>query len=1054
MTENRETIPVKLRLRLSAPGLMVAALALINISQAELTPEDYTVSDGLTVTSAVKPGLVKHPMMTTLDDMGRLFVAESSGVNLDKEELLKEKPHSIKRLTDTDGDGVFDEATTFADGMTFPQGALWVYDSLYVMSPPGLWNLQDTDDDGIADKREMIVSGFDFTGNAADVHGPFLHPNGRLYWCHGRKGHEVTDPQSGKLVSKAKGARIWSCEIDGSDVRVHAGGGMDNPVEVDFTETGEIIGSVNLFYGKPRGDTLVHWLYGGAYPRRDQGAVLAEFKRTGPLLGELHNFGHVAVSGMCRYRSGALNSDWKDQWLVSHFNSNQVTMTKLEKSGSTYEATGTETIFQLNRPNAHLTDVMEDRNGDLLVIDTGGWFRKGCPSSQVARPEVAGGIYRVSKKDKPYEQVKFPTVTQWEAFDPIQVAAQIKTEHAFLRDRVVTEFAIRGHSSIPEIELILDDPESTPDQRRACVWALARMRFSDSPDLIRRTLRDPDPTVKIAACNAFAVTRSWQQIAENEPNELIYELERNKTISGALADLVRGGDPEVARNAAMALGSMAEVRSIGSLFGRVGREGVDRALQHAITYALIQMEDPEPVREQLKSGNAAQKNVALWALEGMEEYELEFLDVVLLLDSEDETLRKTVAEIARAHPEWDGAIANQFYLFTDELTPQKEAQILELAPGFTSTPPILSFVTYLMNHQDEAVSSLAGKLLPRFSNYEFQKEWEEPFRNWLENPDTRMVALDSLANTKTDLFDEDLTFIAADTEVSPIVRIKALQAKSQKSQVLSDAAFELIVDILTNSKDSALRATAIRILEKSGLNVKQRNTIAGMLDQADPVELPGLFRIFRTIPNEEQAKILVETLPKSPGFGGLSMAEVRGKFSGFNSEIRDAIDDAVAKVEEQNEARKEKLTSLVAEIEKGDPEQGKLHFKAGKGACITCHKIGEEGKMIGPDLSKLGNIRKPVDFIESILYPSESIARDYESYLVTLKDDSQHIGVIHEETEQVVFLTDMTGLVHELDRNKIKEIQRNPYSLMPVGLDQSMEQQELLDLVSYLMSLK
>ena len=63
---------------------------------------------------------------------------------------------------------------------------------------------------------------------------------------------------------------------------------MDNPVEIDFTPEGEIIGSINLMYGNPRGDTLVHWQYGGAYPRYDQEAVLEEFIRTGPLLQEFH----------------------------------------------------------------------------------------------------------------------------------------------------------------------------------------------------------------------------------------------------------------------------------------------------------------------------------------------------------------------------------------------------------------------------------------------------------------------------------------------------------------------------------------------------------------------------------------------------------------------------------------------------------------------------------------------------------------------------------------------------------------------------------------------
>ena len=79
---------------------------------------------------------------------------------------------------------------TFADKMTFPQVAAWLNGSLYVMSPPGLWKLTDTTGSGVADKREMLMSGFDHSGNAADVHGPFAHPNGRLYWCHRRNGHK------------------------------------------------------------------------------------------------------------------------------------------------------------------------------------------------------------------------------------------------------------------------------------------------------------------------------------------------------------------------------------------------------------------------------------------------------------------------------------------------------------------------------------------------------------------------------------------------------------------------------------------------------------------------------------------------------------------------------------------------------------------------------------------------------------------------------------------------------------------------------------------------
>ncbi|MCP5556232.1 MAG: hypothetical protein H7A55_00640 [Verrucomicrobiaceae bacterium] len=101
---------------------------------------------------------------------------DAVGVNWNKAQLDANPPNRVLMLEDTDGDGAFDKSTVFADKMTFPQGACWLNGSLYVGSPPSLWKLTDTDNDGIADQREEIVTGFDYTGNAADIHGPFCIP--------------------------------------------------------------------------------------------------------------------------------------------------------------------------------------------------------------------------------------------------------------------------------------------------------------------------------------------------------------------------------------------------------------------------------------------------------------------------------------------------------------------------------------------------------------------------------------------------------------------------------------------------------------------------------------------------------------------------------------------------------------------------------------------------------------------------------------------------------------------------------------------------------------
>ena len=229
---------------------VVVSLTKSQVSDLKSQIPKADLPEGFELQTVAAPPLVTHPIMGCLDDRGRLFVGDATGVNWNKKQLEANPPNRVLMLEDTDGDGIYDKSTIFADKMTFPQGGCWMEGSLYVCSPPGIWKLTDTDGDGVADKREQIVTGFEYTGNAADVHGPWLHPNGRLYWCHGRKGHKVVGKE-GTVVHEGLASGIWSCKPDGSDVRWHSLGCGDNPVKVDFTPEGEIIGVQNLYYTAP-----------------------------------------------------------------------------------------------------------------------------------------------------------------------------------------------------------------------------------------------------------------------------------------------------------------------------------------------------------------------------------------------------------------------------------------------------------------------------------------------------------------------------------------------------------------------------------------------------------------------------------------------------------------------------------------------------------------------------------------------------------------------------------------------------------------------------------
>src|SRR5690606_20772168 len=145
---------------------------------------------------------------------------------------------------------------------------------------------------------------------------------------------------------------------------------------------------------------LVHWLRGGVYPREDQQQCIDEFPYTGGLLGPAIDYGHVAVSGMTRYRSAALDPTFRDQCFVTQFNTHKVVRSSLERDGSTWRASVHEFAKGLS-DDFHPTDVLEDADGSLLVIDTGGWFRIGCPTSQIAKPNILGAIYRIRRRGAP-----------------------------------------------------------------------------------------------------------------------------------------------------------------------------------------------------------------------------------------------------------------------------------------------------------------------------------------------------------------------------------------------------------------------------------------------------------------------------------------------------------------------------------------------------------------------------------------------------------------------------------------------------------------------------
>jgi putative heme-binding domain-containing protein len=130
----------------------------------------------------------------------------------------------------------------------------------------------------------------------------------------------------------------------------------------------------------------------------------------------------------------------------------------------------------------------------------------------------------------------------------------------------------------------------------------------------------------------------------------------------------------------------------------------------------------------------------------------------------------------------------------------------------------------------------------------------------------------------------------------------------------------------------------------------------------------------------------------------------------------------------------------------GDAVHGEKIFDR---ACRQCHQIQGKGVNFGPDLASIRN-REPQFILADILHPNRSIADAYEFWSVTLKNGSAVSGLIASETSTSVTLKDLAGQTRTIPRSDIVSLQSSDVSVMPEGLENSVNVEQMRDLLAFL----
>lgn len=1018
-----------MRIRAILPFL--AAAALVGCGRTDTDSIDQiTVPEGFEIELAAGPPLVERPMIVDMDDQGRLYVAESSGSNAPVQQQLAERPHSILRLEDIDGDGRYDRRTVFADKMMLPEGVLWHDGSVYVTAPPSIWKLTDTNGDGVADERVEWFDAKTLTNCANDLHGPYLGLDGRIYWTKGAFA-EQTYEQPGHEPFVTRAAHIFRRRVEGGPVEHVLTGGMDNPVEVDFTPEGErLLTSTFLIHPQlGKRDGILHAVYGGVYGKAH--GVTDSHPMTGGYLSIMTHMGGAATVGLERYESGVFGEDYRGRLFVTSFNLRKVSSHRLVPQGATFKTEDTDFLVSESR-DFHPTDVMEDADGSLLVVDTGAWYKLCCPTAQLPKPDLLGAIYRIRKKGAIPPEDPMGQSLDWQTSGPDSLVQLLDDPRPAVRRRALA--ALATDEAVGALKDALANSPSA-DIRRNAVWALTRIETDAARSAVRAALSDDQAGVRQAALHSVALHRDGEAVDE-------------------VVQLLRDPSDAVKRVAAEALGRMSDPAAVGPLLEAAAlTEG--EVLTHSLIYALIEIGDAGATRPGLQSASARTQRAAMIALDQMSPAALSPSQVLSRLDSESEPVAGAARWIASRHPEWGGHLAGYLGRLIGGLDRSNAEEVLQQLSRFSGNEAVQRLLARTVRGSASEIAKTTALGAMAAAPVEVLPEsWSDAIAYALGQGQIRDAALRasrSLQRPEQGLLglDRALLGVARDEGIEPGSRVQALDAGRASLEALDSQLFEVARSQVLPDQPVDSRTAAARVLATVPLADGQLAELADLLPEIGPMELPRIVEAFGQSQDAELGTRLLAGLSQAKGLANLRADILRTAVEGYQPDVRAAIDALIEGGVSGLEEQQTKLDGLLAELPQGDIVRGQAVFNSSETACLSCHTIGYDGGRIGPDLTRIGEIRERRDLLEAIVFPSASFVRSYEPIVAVANGESIN-GVPIEESETHLLLAVSADEQVRIPRASVEEVRPGTVSVMPAGLDDQLSTGQLADLLAFL----
>ncbi len=977
----------------------------------------WKIKPGFRLKLAAHEPQVRDPIAVSFDERGRMFVVEMN----DYSERRDVTPHlgRVSMLEDKDGDGYYESSTVFADNLPWPTGVICANGGIYVIATPDVYFFKDTKGAGKADVREVVFTGFGTGLKLLNVQGLANCPQ----WGLDNRIHIQAGGGNRGVVTSPKRPDLKGVELGGKDFwfdpRTHEFG-----LEAGGAQYGMSFDDYGRKFACSNSDHLQYFVYDDRYAARNPFFSMPNSRQS-----------IAADGGAAEVFRISPDEPWRivrTRWRVAGVVKGMVEGGG-RVSGYFTGAAGT-TVY---RGDAY----GDDFKNNTFTGDAGGQL--------VHRKKIyADGVSLIGKR--PDDEQNFEFAASKDTW--VRVVNFANAPDGCLHVMDMYREVIEHPWSIPdEIKKYLD-LNSGNDRGR-----IYRIE-PDRTDWQRRASVDLGKASTAELVQALEHPNGWHR---DTASRLLYE-RQDKSAIPLLEKLVTDSPSAVAK-----------LHALGAL------DGLGALSEAIVIKAMKDKEKHLQERAVLLSEKLFVQGIpsdTLWKAFGALLSECNQNANGKLVDEPDKRvlmqLAFTIGEIKRpmtspfdpslelrkgVGPRVDDFRARLLAgLLSMSGTDKAFGAAVASAPVALMVPVLQSAFGSCPTNNDGIVPTVPAMIRAgAASGNAAQTRWLIQYVEMMPSA-ARVAALaEGLKSAGT-------TIANMDTENKFAAVFEQAAGRMRDAKLLDDFRIEAIKLVALDTPQHAVPAL-LACLEKSQPEAVQSAGVAALgqfggseVTDALIAHWPDFSRKARTaafaalLARPERATALLQAISaKQITAGELAASDVQALFKHKDASVAKLADKVLAEIKPPSRE------SVIAKFKpaltaKGDAARGREIYAQ---RCISCHRVGEQGFQLGPDLITV-KAKGRDGILSAILEPNKEVAPQFIAYTVNTKDGQSLMGFITKDDASGLTLKMIGGAEQTIPRNQIKGSSSSGLSLMPEGIEAGMDAQAMADLLTFIEELK